>query len=162
MKYLIIILLLSVLLYQFGCKNIIEPDNETEVIKEKFNEYHGYFYKGPRYSIDTTLVYHFYNEKNFNEVFQPSLYPFKPDTIPSSEFLKNEIMAIVKYGNKYFELEVNSVERMREVIYVKYKSELKADSMRWTAAIPMIITTQGDYKIIKFFENGEYIREIGL
>lgn len=162
MKYLMIILLLLVLFYQFGCKNIIEPDNETEVIKEKFNEYHGYFYKGPRYSIDTTLVYHFYNKTNFIELFQPSPYPFKPDTIPSSEFLENEVMAIVKYGNKYFELEVNSVERMGEVIYVKYKSELKADSMRWTAAIPMIITIQGSFNIIKFFENGKYIREIKL
>lgn len=154
--------LIPILIHQSGCKNIIEPDNETEVIKEEFNEYHGYFYKGPRYSTDTTLVYHFFNKANFDKMFQLSPPPFEPDTIPSSEFFKKEVIAIVKYGNKYFELKVNSVERMEEVIYVKYKSELKADSMRWTAAIPMIVTTKGGYKIIKIFENAELIKEIVL
>jgi hypothetical protein len=162
MKYLIMILSIPILIQLYGCDNATESTDEIEGIKEEYNEYHGYFYKGPKYSTDTTLAYHFFNKTNFDALFQPSPPPFEPDTIPSAEFSTKEVIAILKYGNKYLEMKVSSVERLREILLVKYTSELKADSMSWTAAIPMIITTKGGYSRIKFYENGELIKEIGL
>ena len=162
MKYLITIILVSILIQLLGCDNSIESNDETDGIKEEYNVYHGYFYKGPKYSTDTTLTYHFFNKTSFDALFQPSPPPFEPDTIPQSEFLQKEEIVILKYGNKYFELNVTSVERLNQILLLKYTSKLKADSMSWTAAIPIIITTKGGYSRIKFYENAELIKEIGL
>jgi hypothetical protein len=162
MKYFIIILSASVLIQLLGCHNSVNANDENEGIKEEYNIYKGYFYKGQKYFTDTTLTYHFFNKTNFDALFQPSPPPMEPDTIPSTEFYTKEVITILKYGNKYFEMKITSIERLREKLLVKYTSELKADSMSWTAAIPMIITTKGGYSKIKFYENGELIKEIGL
>ncbi len=162
MKYTIMILSFLIIIQLLGCDNVIESDEEIKGVNEEYNEYHGYFYKGPKYSSDTTLAYHFFNKTNFNVLFQPSPPPFEPDTIPSTEVPPKEVIAIVKYGKKYFDINITSVERLSQILLVKYTSELKADSMSWTAAIPMIITTKSGYSRIKFYENGELIKEIGL
>ena len=157
MKYLIPIFCL-VFCY---CSTSTGQDEASSNVS--YISYDGYSYNGEKSSSDTTFFYCTNTKEGFDSLFShhPSYYNTAPE-IPENEFLVKRVISIVKYGNDYYDMEIENVKILKDTLQIKYKAILKAENMSWTAAIPLIMTVDSAFERICFYENSKEINEIIL
>jgi len=81
--------------------------------------------------------------------------------MPESEFNTKIVIAVIKIGNRFWEMRANKVSLKEKVITVNYTAKIVADNLSWTAGIPLMITIPiVDYEQIKFKENGVVVGSI--
>ena len=140
------------------CKYSTEQDETASNVS--YTSYDGYSYKGEKSLSDTTFFYYTTTKEDFDSLFF-FIYDHNPaPRIPEKEFLANRVISIVKYGNDYYELEVENMNILNGTLHIKYKAILEAENMSWTAAIPIIVTVDTVFEQICFYENNEKIYEI--
>ena len=157
MKYLIPIFCL---VFCF-CSTTTEQDEASS--DDSYTSYDGYSYKGEEPSSDTTFFYCIDTKEGFDSLFYR--FPYHLNTaavIPESEFLAKRVISIVKCGDDYYDMEIESVRILKDTLQVKYKAILQAENMTWTAAIPLIMTVDSAFTRIRFYENSKEINEIIL
>jgi hypothetical protein len=83
-----------------------------------------------------------------------------PVLIPDEDFGRKKIFSVVKYGNNIYSIKVKELKKTNNVLYLYYNSEKLVSNMTWTAAIPLVITANVDFKKVVFIENDIKIGEI--
>ena len=102
------------------------------------------------------------NKTAFDSLFQFLFIQQTPDTIPSNDFSTKKVISIVKYGNEFYDMAVNEFRLFNRVLIISYTSTLVHENMTFVVAIPLIITTNADFRRILFLENGKQIKELIL
>lgn len=145
----------------FGCSNSTEMSEEIPE-EVSYYAYRNYSYKGQRADSDTTFFYFTDTREGFDSLYFHINFTDTSTTIPEEDFVAKKIVSLVKFGNDYYRLSVESIGLLNNVLLVKYKSELISANMTWTAAIPLIITLEADFKHVRFYENENFVKEINL
>ncbi len=148
-------------LIQYGCSNSTEVSEERPA-EVSYSMYRNYSYKGQRANSDTTFYYFTDTREGFDSLYFHINDIDTSATIPEEDFVAKKIVSLVKFGNDYYRLSVESIGLLNDVLLVKYKSELITANMTWTAAIPLIITVEADFKHVRFYENENFVKEINL
>ena len=159
MKHLVSKQFIALCFFLIGCSQSTEPRNESSVA---YTAYTGYSYGGPRPASDTTLFFQTTSESSFDSLFFFVSDHNSNPSIPSSDLSSKKVVSVVKYGNKYYTLQVSKVTLLGTTLKVYYESTLDSANMTWVAAIPLIVTQNATYQRIEFIENGTLVEELTI
>jgi hypothetical protein len=104
------------------------------------------------------LVIH--NEKEWKNLFKP--YPgHYVKEITNIDWNKYVAIATVKYGNEAWALNARKVELDEGELLFEYEATKTDDGLTWKNASPLVVLVpKGNYKVIKYIENGKVIRKL--
>jgi len=138
---------------QLGCD--VERDRGSYQVYES-----GYGYDASGVDPDTTLFVWVEEYATFDSLFG-FIYDHNPcDPVPPGDFLTSSAVAIVKYANDWYELDVRSVGLSGQTLEVHYSSALMAENLTWTPAHPIIVVTDLDFRAVTFLENGVVVHHL--
>jgi len=159
-KLLATYLIFGIIIFLSSCNNIFDP---LEIGEESlsFKTYYGYSAKNISDETNSTYFFAFKNKESFDQVLFMVGDHNPNEPIPDNDFKTKIIIAVIKIGNRYWEMNVDKVTLKENDIYVKYSAKLVADNMTWTAVIPLVFSIPIiKYSSIIFVENGVTVGSI--
>ncbi len=139
-----------------------ESSNEN-IININFNKVDGYFVSNKTLLNSGNNYLYIESKAKFDNIFIPMPYPFDPNKITKVDFSKNVVIAVIKNGRSYWEIEPIEVKLGGNILHYKYSAVCVADSMSWGAVIPNIIEIEKTYfSGINYYENNEYLFSIDV
>jgi hypothetical protein len=143
-----------------SCDYLFNPSDSNEDILS-FSTYEGYSVKNIYSYKEGTYFFAFRDKASFNQVLFWIADHNPHQEMPESEFNTKIVIAVIKIGNRFWEMRPNKVSLKEKVITVNYTAKIVADNLSWTAGIPLVITIPiVDYEQIKFKENGVAVGSI--
>jgi len=147
-------LIFIMVVFLVSCDYLFNPSDTNEDILS-FSTYEGYSVKKIYSYKEGTYFFAFRDKAGFDQVLFWIADHNPHQEMPESEFNTKIIIAVIKIGNRFWEMRANKVSLKEKVITVNYTAKIVADNMSWTAGIPLVITIPVvDYESIKFNENG--------
>jgi hypothetical protein len=143
--------ILAVVALFSSCDFVFDTSSPEELLP--FSIHEGYSVK--RGLAEGTHFFAFHDKTGFDEVLYwiSDHNPHQP--IPETYFATKIIIAVVKKGNRYWQMTVRRVTFRERIVTVDYAARVVAEDMSWTAAIPLVASIPiVDYESIAFIENG--------
>jgi hypothetical protein len=159
-KFSLLALFLIMAVFLVSCDYLFNP-SDTSNDKLSFSTYEGYSVKKVSSYKEGTYFFAFRDKTSFDQVLYWIADRNPHQEMPESEFNTNIIIAVIKIGNRFWEMRADRISLKEKVITVDYTAKIVADSMSWTAGIPLVITIPiVDYESIRFNENGVAVGSI--
>jgi len=159
-RFLAAYVIFGTIVFLSSCENLFDP---LEIGEESipFTTYYGYSVKSSFGENDSTYFLAFKDKESFDRVLFRIADHNPNEPIPDNDFKTKIIIAVIKKGNRFWEMKVDKVTLKENVIYVKYSAKIVADNMSWTAVIPLIFSIPIiEYSSITFVENGVTVGSI--
>ncbi len=140
-----------------ACANPSGPDGLRPV---SFSVHRGYHGGGEYTGTNQTLFYVFKDKPSFDAVFSFTPPPNPESPIPDHYFRSRLIVAVVKIGDNFWEMDVNRIDYAitENTLHVRYEAGLVVEDMGWIAKIPLIFSIpRREAGFLSFYENGQYI-----
>lgn len=150
-------LVFAIVLSFSSCDFVFNTSSPEETLP--FSTHEGYSVK--RGLAEGTHFFAFHDKTSFDEVFYwiSDHNPRQP--IPETYFATKIIVAVIKKGNRYWQMTVRKASFRDRNVTVDYAARLVVEDMSWTAAIPLVISIPiVDYESIAFVENGATVKII--
>jgi hypothetical protein len=166
MKISFAFLVLPLVLASFNCSTAVSPGPQLPSTEPRrpipvaYSMYDQYSYRGLRPQTNSTLFFYTTTKSAFDSLFFFVYDHSTGDTIPAADLRTKKVIAVVKYGDNYYDMSVREVGIRDGSLVVEYNCNLVTQNMTWIAAIPIIITTSADFHKIQFVENGMNVKEI--
>jgi hypothetical protein len=157
-------LICSVLPLLFVALTLSSCDNGTDssgVTPVSYRTYANYYYQGPRPQSDTTLFLITTSKSAFDRLFMYMGLGLPVDTIPRADLNSQAAISIVKYGNDSYNLDIALAYLRGDTLQIEYTSTLLMENMSFTVAHSVIVMVNATFRAIKFYENGQLVKQMG-